>query len=171
MANAELSTTFLRACVALLIGALVASSATILLIACVAIGSNITDWNSFVAQMGFAFVLAALVYALGLLLLAAPLWAFLHKMGHRSWKAAGLLGAMLGFIVTLLFYISPTWPIRPEGSRSSFGGSAGLLVEDNVVTLLGWATFLSYSAIHGVICALVGILIWRLAYRTVSPSQ
>jgi hypothetical protein len=170
MSRAELSTTFLRACFALLIGALVASSATILLIASIAVGSGITDWNSFVAQMGFAFVLATLTYILGLFLLAAPLWTFLHKMGHRSWKDAGLLGATLGFIVTLLFYISPTWPIRPEGSRSSFGGSAGLLVEDNVVTPLGWATFLSYSAIHGAICALIGILVWRLAYRTVNPS-
>lgn len=165
MARSQYSTNLPRAAFALLVGALVAGPLTILVIMAPAIGSNAYDLNTFMAQFVFASISAALVYAAGLFVLAVPLWALLHKQGHRSWRSAAALGGLLGFAVTLLLYVSPTWPIRPEGSSSSFGGSAGMLVENNVVTGSGWITFLGYSALYGLTCALIGLLIWRLAYR------
>lgn len=169
MSNFRYVTTLPRAAMSLLAGALVAGPATILIMLAPAIGSSVYDLKTFVAQFAFASIAAVIVYALGLLVLAAPIWALLHNRGHRSWRSAITLGGALGFTVTLLLYLWPTFPIRPEGSSASFGGSAGMLVEDNVVTSLGWTTFLGYSSVYALVCALVGFLIWRLAYRT-DPS-
>lgn len=169
MAQPLYSTTLARAALALLIGAVVAGPISILVVLAPAIALDY-DGQNLLAQFMFASVAAMIVYALGLVILAAPCWILLHQRGHRSWRAAAALGGVLGFIVTLLLYVSPTFPIRPEGSSISTGGSGGMLIDNNVVTAHGWTMFLSYSLIYALVCATVGLLIWRIAYRRQSAS-
>ncbi len=163
--NQTYSTTHLRAVIALALGAIVAGPLTMLVMLAPAIAADTYDIQSLTAQFAFASVAAIVVYAVGLLVLATPCWVLLHKRGHRSWRAAAALGGALGFVVTMLLYVSPTFPIRPEGSHSSTGDGGGLLIDNNVVTTHGWITFISYSLIYALVCAAIGVLIWRIAYR------
>lgn len=171
MSEAVYCTTLARAALALVVGAMVASPLTMLVLLGPAIAEDAGQLNEYLPQLAFVLIAAAIVYAIGLVFLAAPCWLLLHRQGHRSWRVAAALGGALGFVVTFLLYVSPTFPIRPEGSSSSFGGSEGMLVEDNVVTALGWTTFLGYSVVYGLLCSVIGILIWRIAYRRVSAAS
>lgn len=154
-----------RAAIALILGAMLGGPLTITVMLAPAIIADFYSPTTFLAQFAYASIAATVVFAVGLLFLATPCWVLLHRLGHRSWRSAAILGGALGFGVTFLLYVLPTFPIQPEGSSSSFGDSGGALIEDNVVTLHGWATFAGYSLLIGVMCAGVGLFIWRLAYR------
>jgi hypothetical protein len=94
----------------------------------------------------FAFV----VYATGLAVLAAPIWAVLHAVGLRGWRAAVLLGGGLCFLV-------------------GFGMAA-----DGAVSAYQAAELLPAGAHSGGLFAasgaIVGFVIWKVAYRR-RPSK
>lgn len=45
-----------------------------------------------------------------------------------------------------------------------------MIVNNNDITLYGWSLYLTYSLVIAVICAGVGLVIWRIAYRRPSST-
>jgi hypothetical protein len=92
---------------------------------------------------------AFFVYALGLALLGAPIWAVLHAAGSRGRRAAMLLGAGLSLAVTVVPAAIGAFqsgdPRRLSGAV--FGGC--VMAAGN---------------------AFVGFVIWKIAYRRRSPA-
>jgi len=136
------------------------------------LGAAILEDGQIAEQWGaIAFFMASgtLVFAVCLVLLATPLWLLLHGLGYRSWLTAASLGTSLGFFTSMFLYVAPHL-FRAAGSSYSYGGSEGLIVDGNRITDLGWRLYLSCSFGIALVCLVVGLVIWRIAYRRASTQ-
>jgi hypothetical protein len=115
----------------------------------------------------FVFIVALVIWAIGLATFGLPLWWLLHKLGLRHWLVAVVAGAALTFLVdfgieTRLFELIP--PLI--SSNFSASDSGGPTIIANQLTSHGWrVTFLAalQLSLGG---ALVALVIWRIAYRS-----
>lgn len=100
------------------------------------------------------FVVGAIITAMAVVAIGGPIWLVCHALGHRGPRTATLVGAIAGFALFL------------GGQTYEFG-----LIDRPVTTmpivlfrlLSGVATSLILSAV----AALVGWMMWRVAYRRV----
>lgn len=106
------------------------------------------------------------VFAGGMLLVGAPLWALLHRWGYRSWRAASALGAIASFAAGLIFITLPQWSM-PSETRFSASDAGGPTIVDNRRTLHGWEQALMQAGIIGLAGLFAGLTVWRVAYRRV----
>lgn len=116
-------------------------------------------WPAFID----ATTLCGATIGLGLLVFASPAWWFLHRAGWRGPATAGILGATLGFVVAVALLA-----LLPGQAEYLHGDTYDLFVRDGVITSEGWAHFLMWSGQQALICAVVGLAIWRVAYRRAS---
>jgi hypothetical protein len=112
------------------------------------------------------FTVALVVWAVGLTIFGIPLWWLLHRLRIRHWWAAGIVGAVLTFLVdfgieTRLFEL--IWP--PSNSTYSATDSGGPTVIANHLTAHGWWVAVQAALMLSVGGVLVALLIWRIAYR------
>ena len=110
------------------------------------------------------FVFASIIWAAGLLLLATLPWALLHHYRRRGWGSAVALGIVLTFIVwfgvaTYGFGLSIPGDLRDAGSPG------GPTVVDGRLTSQGWIEAFQKAWVFSVAGALVGFVVWRVAYR------
>ena len=116
------------------------------------------------------FVYAAVIWAMGLIVVAVVPWSILHRYEYRSWPVAVGLGAILTFIVVSGFLTN---------GFGAYTGSGGLSVADSGgptwvnghLTSYGWRQALSFAAICSVAGAIVGFVVWRTAYRTADMEE
>jgi hypothetical protein len=94
----------------------------------------------------FYALAGSVIYAIGLLVVT-PIWLWLDSRGHRDPWLAALCGAALSFAAPTLFMIA----INVQQNRVSEIFSAQTVLE-----------FLVPVAVIGVI---VGLVVWRIAYR------
>lgn len=110
------------------------------------------------------FVFAAVMWAMGLIIVAAVPWAILHHYGYRSWPAAAALGAILTFIVVTGFMTNGFGAVAGSGGLSA-ADSGGPTWVDGRLTAYGWSQALVFAAICSAAGAIVGLVVWRTAYR------
>ena len=110
----------------------------------------------------WTFVIALLVWALGLVVVGLPLWWIIHKNGLRRWWAATLCGAIAAFVAGFALSLASTLPFG-----GSFGDSGGDTMIDGELTAYGWQSIVLGAAEIGVYGAIVAAVIWRIAYRPV----
>ncbi len=101
-----------------------------------------------------AFVLGSLVCALAITAVAAPVWIFMHVSGRRRAGHAALVGGATGFIVFVF------------GQTYGFG-LFDAPVSDIQTLLFRWASAAATSVILAAIAAVIGIVMWLIAYRSV----
>ena len=112
---------------------------------------NLETWSDIFGLSLILMAYASVVYAVGLVCLGAPAWALLHWLGwRRNWHAA-LLGAVLNFGALLVLLLS-AGAGRPR---------AGLEIAQNV----------AFAAMFAAAGAIVGSVIWWIAYRWDKPLQ
>jgi hypothetical protein len=109
------------------------------------------------------WVYAAVFWTAGLLLVACLPWAVLHWLGVRSWWGAAVFGAILTFAVSLGL-LTHGFGLNPPGSFSS-SDSGGPEWINGHITPHGWANAARFAAVLAAAGALVGLAIWRTAYR------
>jgi hypothetical protein len=114
------------------------------------------------------FTYAALVWASGLLIFALVPWAILHRKGIRRWWVAIALGAALAFIVALGLLTDGFGMFSFSGTISA-ADSGGPTKVDGRLTRHGWAEAFKTALICGALGGVVGLVVWRTAYRWV-PS-
>jgi hypothetical protein len=112
------------------------------------------------------FVVAFIVWAVGLVVFGLPLWWLLHRLGLRKWLVAAVIGATLTFLVdfgigTRAFELIPP----PSNSTYSAGDSGGSTIIDNRLTPHGWWVAFRGALMLSVGGILVALVIWRIAYR------
>jgi hypothetical protein len=152
MSAEGLSTNPRRATLAAAAGAVIGALgvvAVVLLFAAMASGVRASD---LVVSM-LIFLVALVGWSLGLFLLGLPLWWLFHRNGWRSRRVAMLLGAFTTFVIVLLL------------ERS--GGILAVATGDNSGENLISFVWIGVMAVLGAIVALV---IWRIAYRTVERT-
>ena len=99
----------------------------------------------------WTFVVAFVVWAIGLVVVGLPLWWLLHKKGVRRWWVAALCGAATAFVGA--FALSLALMLLVESSPFKDPGAFAMIV---------------LAAVEiGVYGAIVAAVIWRIAYRRV----
>jgi hypothetical protein len=176
MERADYVTTFPRALLALLVGALVGALAFLLELGVLLAlrPSKLSEMTEYVgttnSDLIMLIALAALVFfAGGLLLIGAPVWWILHRLGHRQWFYAAGLGAVLGsagFILMSLW--NPEWPALSLVSfmTEEFGG---LTARNGQLSGEGWSALFRGAIGIAVAGAAAGLGLWKIAYRRRQP--
>ncbi len=121
-----------------------------------AICSGLTAMGASAGPLGLvaAFVLGALVCALAITAVAAPIWIFMHLSGRRRAGHAALVGAATGFVV---FVFGQTYGFGMFDAPPS----------DIQTLLFRWASAVATSVVLAAIAAVIGIVMWLIAYRSV----
>ncbi|HYE47405.1 MAG TPA: hypothetical protein VEA44_16695 [Caulobacter sp.] len=101
----------------------------------------------------FAFPVALIYWAAGLVVLATPAWALLHHLGVRGQAAAVLLGVGLTFAAGLTMVL-PGNPLIPLG-RPADEAFHPLVLYGPLLVLCAFG-------------AIVARVVWKIAYR---PSE
>ena len=115
------------------------------------------------------FTYAAFVWAAGLFVVAPGPWAMLHRNGFRGWWAAVGLGATLSFVVTLGLLTNAFGLIDSTISSAADGG--GPTWVEGRLTRHGWAEASEFALVCSALGGLVGLAVWRTAYRWVPPAE
>jgi hypothetical protein len=170
-------TTFPRALLALLGGAVVGALTFLLELAVLlAIRPNKLDEMSEYVGAGpsdliYLLILAVCIFfAGGLLVFGAPVWLILHRLGRRKWFYAAAVGAVLcaaGFVAMCLY--NPEWEALSLVSfmTEEFGG---LTARGGQFTGQGWAALAKGAFMLALAGSLAGLTLWRIAYRRRRPQ-
>jgi hypothetical protein len=117
------------------------------------------------------FMVAFVVWGIGLILFGLPLWLLFHKLRLRHWLVAAIVGAAMTFTVgfgieTRLFELIPP----PTNSTYSESDSGGPTVVANRRTPHGWRVAARTALTLGAVGVVVALVIWRIAYRRSAPQ-
>jgi hypothetical protein len=115
-----------------------------------------------------------ILFATGLLILAAPAWWVSHRLCLRGRIQAVILGVTL----TLTSYLACSEYFRHFTVKAFIGPApiswtAGLSWPAEVARrsrLSYWLTFLEGAIWYSIVGGLVGLLIWSIAYRRSAPK-
>lgn len=172
MQRADYVTTFPRALLALLGGAVTGALVFLLEIAVLLAirPSKLGEMADYVGFTNESLILiialfAFIFFAGGLLLAGAPVWFLLHRLGFRNWPYAvgvgGGLGAA-GFIAMVMW--NPEWPALSLISflTEEFGG---LTAANGQLNREGWEALVRGTIGIAFAGALAGFVLWKIAYR------
>jgi hypothetical protein len=154
----------------LLLGAL---AGTLSMIAAGAVTSALTEGLSalFVGIMFafWVFLFAYPVWLIGLFMFGLGPWIVLHRMGHRSWRAAIALGFAITFLIGMAasthFFGLTAPPLTRERASEYVGDSGGKSEIAYRLTPHGWKNAIVASAIFSASGVLVALTVWLAAYR------
>ena len=117
------------------------------------------------------FVVALIIWAIGIIVVALPIWWVLHKLRLRHWSVAVLGGLVTTFVVGFALqtrgFELVTWPGSGTLSASDSGGPT---VVDNHLTPHGWWNAAEGSLELGAAGSLVALVGWLVAYRKVDSA-
>ena len=99
-----------------------------------------------------SWLLGTVFVAIGITAVVGPLWLVLHVAGLRRARHAALVGALSALAI---FVGAQTWGF----------GMLDMPVMDNRTWLYVWLSALATSAVLAVAAALIGVIMWRIAYR------
>ena len=158
---ARYETTLVRAVLGLVAGA---ATGGVLIALLLLPGSNLEYLRQYGLGHGIAiFIYAAGVWTMGLGLVAPVPWALLHWRGYRGPWVAVSLGALLSSAV-LFGFLTDGFGLFPQHGVSA-ADSGGPTRIDGRLTLHGWVEAAQLSLLCGVVGGIVGLVIWRTAYR------
>lgn len=112
-------------------------------------------------------VVAALVFCAGLLMVAAPAWWALHRLGYRGVWHAVIMGASLA---SAIFFSVATYqhgwgPERSDGGTFSASQGGVPTVVENRLTQQGWINAAELTALIATVAAVTAAIIWAYAYE------
>lgn len=112
------------------------------------------------------FVVAFIVWAVGLIVFGLPLWWLLHRLGLRKWLVAAVVGATMTFLVDFGIETRAFELIPPPSNSTYFAGDAGgSTIINNRLTPHGWWAAFCGALMLSAGGILVALVIWRIAYR------
>jgi uncharacterized membrane protein YiaA len=109
------------------------------------------------------FVYAFIIFLVGIVVFGLPVWRALHTTGRRAWFHAVIAGATVPFVVYLA--LSTGFFTGHANGNWSYYGDGGKHWVDGVITMFGVRMAVQNAAQLGLMGALVGLVIWRVAYR------
>lgn len=98
------------------------------------------------------WLLGTVFVAIGITAVVGPLWLVMHVAGLRRARHAALVGALSALAI---FVGAQTWGF----------GVLEMPVMDNLTLIYRWLSALATSAVLAALAALIGLIMWRIAYR------
>jgi hypothetical protein len=130
-----------RAALALTAGAIVGALLTTLLLIAPGLvtefGVYRTNWSRILVSTLIISIASFAYFLIGLVLVGVPTWYLAHRLDRTGWSEAMIVGAILMFVVVMLLNAGPTDGLSLEASA--------------------WM-----SAVG----AVVGLVVWWIAYRS-----
>lgn len=124
----------------------------------------------------FLFVFALWTFNIGVFfaVFAGIPWAVLHLIGFRSWWIAPLAGFAVVFAIA--FYMTTQGGHSyPELQTSTWIQGRATMIEGRLTpygeSLYGPAAAIRNGVLFGAVGAVVGFVIWRIAYRRPPPAD
>jgi hypothetical protein len=108
-------------------------------------------------------VYAFVVWAAGLFILAPLPWYVLHRSGYRGFLPAMIFG-FVAASVTVAAALTRGFGLIPQDPFSVWD-SGGATWIDGKQTLHGWTETFKAALLCGLCGAVVGLIVWRIAYR------
>ena len=131
-------------------------------------GSDSTPWQDTIGLLLLFFGITLFYFALGLVVVGAPAWWLLHRLGRRTLLDAVIAGAALSSLTYLLLVLLDFVPLIFGPGSQYFADSLGDPNADQQPSAIGTVVVLMVSvnaiwvAVSG---ALAGFVIWGIAYR------
>ncbi|WP_448662153.1 hypothetical protein ACG3SL_15970 [Sphingomonas sp. CJ20] len=104
------------------------------------------------ATLAVGAMVGALFGGIAITAVAAPLWLVLHVAGMRRARHAAGVGAFTAMAIFV-------------GAQTYGFGLAEMPALDSRTWMFRWASAVASSALVAVVAALIGIVMWRIAYR------
>jgi len=124
------------------------------------------------AVLGFVINLwlgVSLIWYIGILVVAGPCWAILHHLNKRETWHAILLGATLLFLLSLAVHTSG---FDGQSPNKHFVVRASTVIwENGQLTQAGWNAAFINSLLPALIGAVLGWVIWFIAYDRAEPTS
>lgn len=111
--------------------------------------------------MPTVMIIAAIIFAFGLVFIASPAWVYLHSKGRTHPKHALLLG------LTTCFVVSLGVALTASHNMGVFTVDGRALILDSRRTFYGWLIVLKDAVLFANLGGMVALVIWRVAYRRV----
>jgi hypothetical protein len=113
-------------------------------------------------------VLPVLFAAVGvtMLVLGVPFWVSLHTSGARDWSDAMLLGGVMALAVAAAITGHARWYLGRTGEFYLVHARVMLLTQR--MSAAEWTVWGMQVALAGIVGALVGLVVWKIAYRASS---
>ena len=115
----------------------------------VAFGGSATAFS-----VAVGFVIGTVITAMAVVAVAGPLWIVAHALGRRGPVMAMLVGTIAGFALFL-------------GGQTYMFGLYTMPATDTQTLMFRWISAVATSLILATISALIGLVMWRVAYRRV----
>ncbi|WCM25222.1 hypothetical protein NDN01_14200 [Sphingomonas sp. QA11] len=100
------------------------------------------------------FVVGAVITAMTVVAVAGPLWLVAHALQRRGPGTAALIGAISGFALFL-------------GGQTYGFGLFAMPPTDSRTLMFRWISAVATSVILAGLSALIGLVMWRVAYRRI----
>lgn len=136
---------------------------------------DFAGWPELIATIGALVAIGTPMLSLFLLFVGFPAWLALDVTGRRSWRWLVATGALLGFAVSLWIKVALAYvpsPRNTEGFQDGlvFDYEGAVVATPAGITAHGWWTALVEALPSALACALLGLVIWRIAYRRIAPT-
>lgn len=115
------------------------------------------------------FMTALIGWTIGICVFGGPVWIILHGAGWRQPWVVGSVAAIIPFIVT--FALNTRLFAGQTTGKETYFARGGLIWEDGVLTAFGWWNAFQGALFFALYGFLVGLLIWRVAYRRSADTQ
>lgn len=132
--------------------------------------------NALGAVSAFLFVLALWTFNIGVFfaVFAGIPWAVFHLIGFRSWWIAPLAGFAVAFAIA--FYMTTQGgQSYPELQTSTWIQGRATIIDGRLTpygqSLYGPEAAIRNGVLFGAVGAVIGFILWRIAYRRSSPSK
>jgi hypothetical protein len=145
MIRTDYGTTAFRVLIAFLVGSGFGATLIVLVVVAPLLRHELASVGpiEWITQIVVGYWLIAFVFcAAGLLIAGAPTWWLLHRLHLRSWIDASIVG----FAVSFIGYVA-------------FSAATQRLAESS--------TMISQSILVAILGAIIGFVVWRVAYRRV----
>ena len=100
------------------------------------------------------FVIGVVITAMTVVAVAGPLWIVAHALGRRGPVTAMLVGTIAGFALFL-------------GGQTYMFGLYTMPATDSQTLMFRWISAVATSLILAALSALIGLVMWRVAYRRI----
>jgi len=106
------------------------------------------------------FLVALIIWGLGLVIIGGPLWREWHRRGKTAPADALTLGLAATFVVAFALNLLLT------ASTTGLTEGGRVLIQDGHRTFYGWFILLKNCVLLSLLGGGVATVIWRIAYRT-----
>lgn len=106
-------------------------------------------------EVAVGFLVGMVITAMAAVAIGGPVWVVCHAFGLRGPGVAASVGAAAGFALFL-------------GGQTYGFGLFTMPPTDSATLLFRWLSALATSLVLALVAALIGVVMWRVAYRRVA---